>query len=124
MRPLFTRRSVRAKNNELARQGQPRRTWPIVVFDESHRLRNPYAQQSVACRRLAEAASFAIYMSATAGQSPHELFYLGRLLGEAAGYATETLADFRALMKTLGIGRANGRWTNWSWEPNERDRTN
>ena len=25
-------------------------------------------------------------------------------------------------MKSLGIGRAKGRWTNWSWQPNERDR--
>ncbi len=120
--PVSTRRSVRAKNNELARLGRPRRTWPIVVFDESHRLRNPYAQQSLTCRRLADAAAFAIYMSATAGQSPHELSYLGRLFGEAADCPTETLADFRLLMKGLGIGRAKGRWKNWSWEPNERDR--
>src|SRR5215204_3060940 len=74
--PASTRRSARAKNNELARHGQPKRTWPVVVFDESHRLRNPYAQQSMACRQLADRASFAIYMSATAGQSPHELSYL------------------------------------------------
>src|SRR5215203_7469240 len=47
--PASTRRSARAKNNELARHGQPKRTWPVVVFDESHRLRNPYAQQSMAC---------------------------------------------------------------------------
>ena len=120
--PASTRRSARAKNNELARHGQPKRTWPVVVFDESHRLRNPYAQQSMACRQLADRASFAIYMSATAGQSPHELSYLGRLLGRAARCPTETLADYRLLMKTLGIGRAKGRWTNWSWEPNERDR--
>ena len=120
--PASTRRSARAKNNELARHGQPKRTWPVVVFDESHRLRNPYAQQSMACRQLADRASFAIYMSATAGQSPHELSYLGRLLGRAARYPTETLADYRLLMKTLGIGRAKGRWTNWSWQPNERDR--
>jgi hypothetical protein len=118
-----TKRSTRAKNNELARHGRPKRTWPIVVFDESHRLRNPYAQQSMACRQLADHASFSIYMSATAGQSPHELTYLRRLLGHAAGCPTETLADFRTLMKTLGIGRAKGRWTNWSWQPNERDRT-
>lgn len=118
-----TKRSTRAKNNELARQGQPKRTWPIVVFDEAHRLRNPYAQQSMACRQLAERAAFTIYMSATAGQSPHELGYLGRLLGEAAGSPAETLADFRVLMKGLGMGRAKGRWTNWSWQPNERDRT-
>jgi hypothetical protein len=116
------RRSVRAKNNELARHGRPKRTWPIVVFDESHRLRNPYAQQSMACRQIAEAARFTIYMSATAGQSPHELSYLGKLLGHAASCPTETLADFRNLMKGLGIGRAKGRWTNWSWDPNERDR--
>src|SRR3954463_13953733 len=120
--PASTRRSARAKNNELARHGQPKRTWPVVVFDESHRLRNPYAQQSMACRQLADRASFAIYMSATAGQSPHELSYLGRLLGRAARCPTETLADYRLLMKTLGIGRAKGRWTNWSWEPKERDR--
>ena len=117
-----TKRSIRAKNNELARSGRPKRTWPVVVFDESHRLRNPYAQQSMACRQLADRASFSIYMSATAGQSPHELSYLGRLLGYAAGCPTETLADYRVLMKALGIGRAKGRWTNWNWEPNERDR--
>jgi hypothetical protein len=120
--PASTKRSSRAKNNELARHGRPKRIWPVVVFDESHRLRNPYAQQSMACRQLADRALFAIYMSATAGQSPHELSYLGRLLGGAAGCPTETLADYRLLMKSLGIGRAKGRWTNWSWQPNERDR--
>ena len=120
--PASTKRSARAKNNEIARHGTPKRTWPIVVFDEAHRLRNPYAQQSMACRQVADRATFAIYMSATAGQSPHELSYLGRLLGHAARCPTETLADYRTLMKSLGIGRAKGRWTNWRWEPNERDR--
>ncbi len=116
------RKSVRAKNNELARAGVPRRTWPIVVFDESHRLRNPYAQQSLSCRQVADAAVFVVYLSATAGQSPHELSYLGRLLGEAAGQPCGTLAEFRELMKRLGMGRAKGRWTNWHWEPNAPDR--
>ena len=120
--PTSTKRSARAKNNELARQGRPKRVWPIVVFDESHRLRNPYAQQTIVCRQMAEAATFTLYLSATAGQSPHELGYLGRLLGHAAGRPTETLADFRQLMKALGIGRAKGRWKNWTWEVNERDR--
>ncbi len=116
------RKSVRARNNELAKHGRPKRVWPIVVFDESHRLRNPYAQQSLACRQIADAAVFAIYMSATAGQSPHELGYLGRLLGDAAGFPCATLAEFRDLMKRLGIRGAKGRWTNWRWDPNERDR--
>ncbi len=115
------RRSTRARNNELARHGRPKKTWPIAVFDESHRLRNPYAQQSLVCGQLAEAAAFSIFMSATAGQAPHELCYLGALLGFAAGSPVATLADFRHLMKRLEIGRAKGRWTNWSWEANARD---
>lgn len=116
------RRSIRAKNNELAKHGRPKRAWPLVVFDESHRIRNPNSQQGLACRQMADAATFAIYMSATAGQSPHELSYLGRLLGFAAGVETNTLDGFRALMKQLKIGKARGRWKNWSWVPNERDR--
>lgn len=119
--PAGKGRSTRAKNNALARQGTLKRTWPIVVFDESHRLRNPYAQQSLVCRHLADGAAFTVYLSATAGQAPHELSYLGRLLGHAAEAPTATLADFRELMKRLGIGRAKGRWTNWSWDANPRD---
>ena len=116
------RRSTRAKNNELAKHGRAKTAWPIVVFDESHRLRNPYAQQSLVCQQLAAGADFAIFMSATAGQTPHELSYLGSLLGHAATWPVETLADFRGLMKHLRIGKAKGRWTNWSWEANARDR--
>lgn len=117
------RKSVRAKNNELARHGRPKRVWPIVVFDESHRIRNPNSQQGLACRQMAEAARFTIYMSATAGQTPYELSYLGRLLGSAIGVDTAGMDGFRALMKQMKIGRARGRWKNWSWEPNERDRS-
>lgn len=117
------RKSTRAKNNELARGGVPRRTWPIVVFDESHRLRNPYSQQSMACRSVADAADFTVYLSATAGQSPHELSYLGRLLAGGPDAPPPTLAGYRELMRRLGIGGAKGRWTNWRWAPNDRDRS-
>ena len=117
-----TKRSTRAKNNELARHGAPKRIWPIVIVDESHRIRNPGAQQGLVCRQMAAAANFTICMSATAGQSPHELSYLGKLLAYATGGASGEIDDFRKLMKRLGIGRAKGRWKNWSWEPNEIDR--
>jgi hypothetical protein len=120
--PAGTARSVRARNRHLARHGSVARAYPLVIFDEAHRLRNPYAQQTMACRSLAEAARFRLFLSATAGQTPHELGYLGPLLGEAAGADTTTLKGFRELMKLLGIGRAKGRWTNWQWEANERDR--
>ncbi|PTM42293.1 SNF2 domain-containing protein [Bosea sp. 124] len=116
------KRSVRAKNNELAKHGVPKRVWPLVVIDEAHRIRNPNSQQGLVCRQMAAAANFTIYLSATAGQSPHELSYLGPLLARAAGMPSADLDGFRLLMKRLKIGRAKGRWKNWSWEPNEADR--
>jgi hypothetical protein len=116
------KRSTRAKNNELAKLGTPKRIWPLVVIDEAHRIRNPNSQQGLVCRQMAAAARFTIYMSATAGQSPHELSYLGPLLAKAAGMPSADLDGFRSLMKRLRIGRARGRWKNWSWEPNETDR--
>ncbi|MFM9974085.1 MAG: DEAD/DEAH box helicase family protein [Beijerinckiaceae bacterium] len=119
---LSTRRSTRARNNELAKHGALRRSWPLVIFDDAHRLRNPSSQQSMVCRQLADAAVFTIFMSATAGQSPHELAYLGKLLGAATGAETTTMDGFRQLMKTLRMGKARGRWKNWSWEANEPDR--
>ncbi|KQT52470.1 MULTISPECIES: DEAD/DEAH box helicase family protein [unclassified Aureimonas] len=123
---VSNRRSVRARNNELARKGSLKKPWPIVVIDESHRIRNPASQQGLVCREVASSAAFTLYMSATAGQSPHELSYLGRLLSYATGGAPtppgEEMDAFRALMKRLSIGRAKGRWKNWAWEPNERDR--
>lgn len=119
--PASTKRSTRAKNNELAKLGTPKRAWPLVVIDEAHRIRNPNSQQGLVCRQMAAAADFTIYMSATAGQAPHELSYLARLLSEATGAPGSDLDGFRALMKRLKIGRAKGRWKNWSWEPNETD---
>jgi hypothetical protein len=120
--PPSKARSARARNRHLARHGSARHAHGLVIFDEAHRLRNPYAQQTMACRSLAEAASFRLFLSATAGQTPHELGYLGPLLGQAAGADTATLKGFRELMKQLGIGRAKGRWTNWQWQANDRDR--
>ncbi len=120
--PASNKRSTRAKNNELAKLGTPRRIWPLVVIDESHRIRNPNSQQGLVCRQMAAAAGFTLYMSATAGQAPHELSYLGKLLTVASGEKGGDLDAFRALMKRLGIGRAKGRWKNWSWEPNDGDR--
>lgn len=116
------KRSTRARNNERARLGTPRRIWPIVLIDEAHRIRNPASQQGLVCRQMADTARFTIYMSATAGQAPHELSYLGALLGDATGGAGAGLNGFRALMKSLRIGRAKGRWKNWGWEANETDR--
>jgi hypothetical protein len=119
---VSTRRSVRGKNNELAKLGSLTRHWDLVVIDEAHRIRNPSSQQGMVCRKLIEAARFTVFLSATAGQTPFELSYLGKLLASALGQSDGSLDGFRALMKRIGIGRAKGRWKNWSWVPNEDDR--
>lgn len=36
--------------------------------------------------------------------------------------ATGHLDGFRALMMQLKISKARGRWKNWHWEPNDKDR--
>ena len=77
--PAGEQAALDARQEQRARQArQPKRVWPLVVIDESHRIRNPNSQQGLVCRQMAAAADFTIYMSATAGQSPHELSYLGR----------------------------------------------
>ena len=119
---ISTRRSAPARNNELAKLGTLRTNWPLVVIDESHRIRNPHSQQGMVCRHVAAQAAFTLYMSATAGQSPFELSYLGKLMAHADGGLGGDMDAFRSLMKRLKIGRAKGRWKNWAWEPNERDR--
>jgi SNF2 family DNA or RNA helicase len=55
------KRSVRAKNNELAKHGTPKRVWPLVVIDEAHRIRNPNSQQGMVCRQMAAAALRDLY---------------------------------------------------------------
>ena len=44
------KRSIRAKNNELAKLGTSKRVWPLIVFDEAHRLRNPNSQQTMSSK--------------------------------------------------------------------------
>jgi hypothetical protein len=116
------KRSVRAKNREHSKFGVLKQAWPIVIIDEAHRIRNPFSQQGMCCRRITEGATFTVYLSATAGQKPHDLSYLGSLLSHAAGVDTSGMDGFRTLMRRLKIGKAKGRWKNWSWDPNERDR--
>jgi len=98
---------VRARNRHLARHGNAVRADPLIIFDEAHRLRNPYAQQTMACRSPATAARFRLFPSAMAGQPPHGLGYLGPLLGEAAGADTATL-------KAMALRRRFGTPSPWA----------
>ncbi len=77
------RAKIRTKKG-LARAGSAA-TFDVVVWDESHRCKNPTAARSKLAAKLNAAARFALWLSATAGQNPLELSYLAPLLASVTG---------------------------------------
>ena len=61
------------------------------------------------------------FIGARDGVKPEPVVF-GPLLARAADMPSTDLDGFRQLMKRLKMGKARGRWKNWSWEPNEADR--
>jgi hypothetical protein len=114
-------RTVKARNRAVARKGTIGRTYPILIVDEAHKLRNPLSQMTLSASKLVEGAAFTLYLSATAGQNPIELSYLRRLIGDATGTPMPEVADFRKWAQANKLGRTRGRYTNWRWERDERD---
>ena len=61
------------------------RDYDVVIWDESHRCKNPAAARSKLAVKLNARAGFVLWLSATAGQNPIELSYLTPLLASATG---------------------------------------
>lgn len=88
----------------------------LIVWDESHRLKNPLAARTRFAMKLNAKAKFLLWLSATAGQNPLELSYLAPLLAQMTGSKASDLAEFEKWCEKekLGVGReAFGKWT-WS----------
>ena len=64
-----------------------KRRWAIVILDECHRMRNQATFRARMGARLVAQADFALYLSATAAETPRQLHYLAPLLERAAGLA-------------------------------------
>jgi hypothetical protein len=88
-----------------SRHGQATR-FDVVVWDESHRLKNPAAARSELAARITQSAGFALWVAATAGQNPLELSYLAPLLARVTGDRPGDLADFEAWCAGAGLGDA------------------
>jgi primosomal protein N' len=105
------RKKIRTKKG-LARAG----TAPemdVVIWDESHRCKNPTAARSKLAAKLNACAGFRLWLSATAGQNPLELSYLAPLLASVTGTRASDLKDFEqwCLDQRLGVTRgAYGKW--------------
>ena len=88
-----TAKKTRTQNKRHAQSGLSKVQWDIVICDESHRLKNPLSQRTRCVSRLVntksdgnrETPAFTIWASATAGQNPLDLSYLGALLAARTG---------------------------------------
>ncbi len=113
------RKKVRSKKG-LARAGSAL-AFDVVVWDESHRCKNPTAARSRLAAKLNASAGFALWLSATAGQNPLELSYLAPLLASLTGSPAKDFKDFEQWCQSQGLGVTRGAFGRWDWRGDRAD---
>lgn len=113
------RRKVRSKKG-LARAGSAA-AFDVVIWDESHRCKNPTAARSKFAAKLNASAGFSLWLSATAGQNPLELSYLAPLLADLTGARAADLKDFERWCADQGLGVTRGTFGRWDWRGDRGD---
>ena len=113
------RKKIRSKKG-LARAGTAT-TFDVIVWDESHRCKNPTAARSKLAAKLNASATFALWLSATAGQNPLELSYLAPLLASTTKSRASELKDFEAWCTAQGLGVTRGTFGKWEWRGDPAD---
>ena len=113
------RKKIRSKKG-LARAGSAPEL-DVVIWDESHKCKNPTAARSKLAAKLNANAGFCLWLSATAGQNPLELSYLAPLLTSVTGAKKKDLADFEAWCDSEGLGVARGGFGKWEWRGDPED---
>ena len=93
----------------------------VVIWDESHRCKNPTAARSKLAAKLNANAGFRLWLSATAGQNPLELSYLAPLLASATGSRASDLKDFEQWCIDQGLGVTRGAYGKWDWRGDAAD---
>ena len=106
-----TRRSARAKNNELAKHGTLKRDLAARGHRRGHRIRNPNSQQGLVCRQMADAATLHDLHERHGRAGPARALLSRTAAGAGGGRPTGDLDEFRPLMKRLRSAgpRAAGR---------------
>jgi SNF2-related domain len=113
------RKRIRSKKG-LAKAGTAPE-FDVIVWDESHRCKNPTAARAKLAAKLTQAADFCLWLSATAGQNPLELSYLAPLLANVTGGRTADLKDFELWCSQQGIALARGKYGKWEWQGDVAD---
>ena len=93
----------------------------VVVWDESHRLKNPTAARSKLAAKINGQAGFVLWLSATAGQNPLELSYLAALLASVSGDKASDLKAFELWCMKQGLGVTRGAFGKWDWRGDPKD---
>jgi hypothetical protein len=93
----------------------------VVIWDESHRCKNPTAARSKLAAKVNARAGFCLWLSATAGQNPLELSYLAPLLASVTGSPAKDLKDFEAWCTDQRLGVTRGRFGRWEWRGDPKD---
>ncbi len=113
------RKKIRSKKG-LARAGSAAE-FDVIVWDESHRRKNPTSARSKLAVKLDAKAKFILWLSATAGQNPLELSYLASLLASVTGARVTELKDFEAWCTKMDLGVARGAFGKWEWRGDPAD---
>lgn len=106
----------------LAKQAEAP-SFDLVIFDESHKGKNPTSARGLMMQKIERKAKFCIYASATAGQNPVELIYLGSLLAFASGQKVpnKDLTEFKNWCVQQGLKITTGAYGKIQWEYNKED---
>ncbi len=88
------RGTKRVTKRDLAHRGEAIEEFDIVVFDESHYLKNLTASRTKFAIELYQSARFLLWLSATAGQEPLELGYTFPILAKQTGSKAISTKDF------------------------------
>jgi superfamily II DNA or RNA helicase len=113
------KKKIRTKKG-LARSGSAAE-FDVIVWDESHKRKNPTAARSKLAVKLDARARFVLWLSATAGQNPLELSYLAALLASVTGSRATDLKDFEAWCTRQGLGVTRGGFGKWEWRGDPAD---
>lgn len=106
----------------VAKQAQAP-SFDLVVFDESHKGKNPTSARGVMMQKIQAKSKFCIFASATAGQNPVELIYLSSLLAFASGkkVPNKDIGEFKDWCVQQGLKITTGAYGKIEWEYNEED---
>jgi hypothetical protein len=108
-------KTKKTKNKRLAKSGDAP-DFDLIIWDESHKMKNNTSMRSKLGLKLASNADFNLYLSATAGQSPLELSYLVLLLSQITGQSVSSMVEFEKWCKSMDLGVSRAEFGKWVWD--------